>query len=95
MNRLPVFVAPIAKFALADAANAYEATRPGYRAFFINKFAEVVERVEQFPEACPLINPGVRRALFPRPFPFCVLYEIEGARIVVADVLPTAAHPDR
>jgi hypothetical protein len=90
-----IVVAPIAKYAVADAANAYGASRPGYQTLFLSKFTEVVGRIAEYPESCPVIEPGVRRALFPRPFPFCVLYLIDDARVIVADVLPTAANPER
>lgn len=95
---IPIFVAPIASFALADAASAYEVSRAGYGRLYLLAFEETSLRLAQFPESSPLIDPGVRRALFPRPFPFCVLYRLVGIpvhRIEIVDVLPTAANPAR
>lgn len=95
MTALPITVLPIAEFAVAEAAAAYEAVRPGYRVLFFAALGVVKARIEIFPESHAAVLPEVRRALFPPPFPFGVLYRITPRELVIVDVLPTAANPAR
>lgn len=90
----PLTVTPVAEFDIADAAGAYEATRPGLGQRFLDDLRHVRSRLEQFPDACPEVYPGVRRALM-RSFPFGVLYRTLPHELQIIAVLPTKADPAR
>ncbi|MBX3357328.1 MAG: type II toxin-antitoxin system RelE/ParE family toxin [Phycisphaeraceae bacterium] len=89
---LPVVIAPPAVFEIANAASAYDATRPGLGREFLAEIRGAAVRIEEFPLSCPEVHPGVRRALTHR-FPFGVLYRVTPEAVQILAVLPTMADP--
>lgn len=94
MNFLTVTVSPVAEFEIADAARAYEATRPGLGSRFLDDLRHVRARIEQFPDGCPEVHPCVRRSLMGS-FPFGVLYRTLPQELQIIAVMPTKADPAR
>jgi len=94
MILLTVTVTPVAEFEIADAARAYEATRPGLGSRFLDDLRHVRARIEQFPDGCPEVHPGVRRSLM-RSFPFGVLHRTLPHELQIIAVMPTKAHHAR
>lgn len=91
---LRVVVAPPAAFEIADAATAYEATRPGLGRAFLDEVHDAADRIAEFPASCPMVHEptGVRRVLMHR-FPFGMIYRVREDEIQVIAVLPTRADP--
>ena len=77
---------------MVDAATAYEATRPGLGRAFLDEVRGVRFRIEEFPEGCPEVYAGLRRALVHR-FPYGVIYRVTAEAIQILAVLPTRADP--
>jgi plasmid stabilization system protein ParE len=91
---LPVVISPAAAFDIADAATAYEATRPGLGRKFLREVRLARLQIARFPAGCQQVLPGVRRCLIHR-FPFGVTYRCTPDRIEILAVLPTQADPLR
>jgi hypothetical protein len=89
-----VVVAPPAAFEIADAAAAYEATRRGLGRVFLEEVRGVRVRIEEHPESCPEVYPGLQRALVHR-FPFGVIYRVTSREIQIIALLPTRTQPNR
>jgi plasmid stabilization system protein ParE len=80
----------------ADAAEAirwYDEQRPGLGARFLEALNSTLDTIERNPKLYPVVGHGLRRALFARPFPYMVLYRVEGDRISVYAVLHQARNP--
>lgn len=76
-----------------EAAAWYEAQNPGLGSRFAEAFFSMLERIEERPRLYPVVYRETRRALFPRPFPYMVLFKIETDAIVVLAVLHQARDP--
>lgn len=92
MRLLPIGVDPAAKFEVANAAAAYEATRPGLADRFLDDFEAIRRKLEQFPESCQEFHPGLRKALFHR-FPYGAVYQVKSDSIQILAVFPTMTDP--
>jgi toxin ParE1/3/4 len=82
----------------ADAAEAirwYAEQKPGLDARFLEALSVTLKNVERNPKLYPAVDGEMRRALFPKPFPYLVLYRIESEVISVYAVLHQARDPAR
>lgn len=66
----------------------YEAKRPGLGDAFVDSLAEVIDLVQELPEAFPVIADGLNRALLRR-FPYALYYRRTGDEIEVIACLHT------
>jgi toxin ParE1/3/4 len=82
----------------ADAAEAmkwYSEQKPDLAARFFEAFSSILKSIEQNPSLYPIVDGQMRRALFPKPFLYMVLYRIEGGFVSVYAVLHQARDPAR
>ncbi|MEM9541568.1 MAG: type II toxin-antitoxin system RelE/ParE family toxin [Cyanobacteria bacterium P01_E01_bin.42] len=59
---------------------------------FLTSVAEVLERIQSFPEVCEIVFEDVRRAIVPK-FPYLILYKIEPEQIVILAVFHSKRDP--
>jgi toxin ParE1/3/4 len=81
----------------ADAAEAmqwYAEQKPGLDSRFFEAFSSTLTSIEQNPKLYPVVDGEIRRALFPKPFLYMVLYKIEDNAVSVYAVLHQARDPD-
>jgi toxin ParE1/3/4 len=82
----------------ADAAEAirwYAEQKPDLAFRFFEALSSALRSIERNPNLYPAVDAEMRRALFPKPFPYMVLYRIEGDMVSVYAVLHQARDPDR
>jgi plasmid stabilization system protein ParE len=79
---------------VAEAIRWYEEQKPGLGARFLAALDATLASIEENPKLFPTVHEHMRRALFPRPFPYLVLFRIEGAKASVYAVLHQARNPD-
>lgn len=82
----------------ADAAEAirwYAEQKPDLAAGFLEALSATLRNVERNPKLYPVVDGEMRRALFPKPFPYMVLYRIDGDTASVYAVLHQARDPSR
>ena len=82
----------------ADAAEAirwYAEQGPGLASRFYEALSSTLKSIEENPHLYPAVDGEMRRALFPRPFPYMVLYRIEDDWVSVYAVLHQARDPAR
>ena len=82
----------------ADAAEAirwYAEQKPDLASRFLEALSSTLRSIEQNPNLYPLVDGETRRALFPKPFPYMVLYRTEDKEISVFAVLHQARDPTR
>ena len=82
----------------ADAAEAmrwYAEQKPGLDVRFLEALSVTLRNVERNPKLYPAVDGEMRRALFPKPFPYLVLYRIESDIISIYAVLHQARDPAR
>ncbi len=79
---------------VAEAIRWYERQKPGLGARFLEALDSTLESIEQNPQLFPTVHEQMRRALFPRPFPYLVLFRIDGNRASVYAVLHQARNPE-
>jgi plasmid stabilization system protein ParE len=89
---LPVVFRPAARAEYDDAADWYEARRPGLGADFSAEVQEVLDRIAAHPDFYPQVLREARQAIVAR-FPYCVYYLAEPTRIVVLSVFHTSRDP--
>lgn len=80
---------------VAEAIQWYEEQAPGLGDRFLRSLETTLQRIVENPRLYLEVLPRVRRAPFPRPFPYLVLYTIDGDTISVYAVVHQARHPDR
>jgi plasmid stabilization system protein ParE len=86
---------PAAEADVAEAIRWYEEQAPGLGDRFLHSFEATLQRIAKNPRLYPEVLLRARRALFPRPFPYMVLYTIDEATISAYAVIHQARHPDR
>jgi len=82
----------------ADAAEAirwYVEQKPDLASRFLEALTVTLRNVERSPALYPAVDGEMRRALFPKPFPYMVLYKIERDMVSVYAVLHQARDPAR
>jgi len=82
----------------ADAAEAirwYVEQKPDLASRFLAALTVTLGSVERSPTLYPAVDGEMRRALFPKPFPYMVLYRIESDVVSVYAVLHQARDPAR
>jgi toxin ParE1/3/4 len=85
----------IAETDAAEAIRWYTEQKPDLASRFLEALSGTLGNVERNPRLYPAVNGEMRRALFPKPFPYMVLYRIDGDWISVYAVLHQARDPDR
>jgi plasmid stabilization system protein ParE len=82
----------------ADAAEAirwYSRQNPELAARFLDALSFILGSIQNNPRLYPAVEGEMRRALFPKPFPYMILYRIEGDFVSVYAVLHQARDPAR
>lgn len=82
----------------ADAAEAmrwYAEQKPGLDARFYDALSSILKSIERNPRLYPVVEGEMRRALFPKPFLYMVLYRVEGDFVSIYGVLHQARDPGR
>jgi plasmid stabilization system protein ParE len=82
----------------ADAAEAirwYAEQKPELASRFLEALSSTLRSIEQNPKLFPAVDGEMRRVLFPKPFPYMVLYRIEDDLVSVYAVLHQARDPAR
>jgi plasmid stabilization system protein ParE len=80
----------------ADAAEAmrwYAEQKPDLASRFYEALSSTLRSIQSNPNLYPAVEGETRRALFPKPFPYLVLYRIKGDTISVYAVLHQARDP--
>ena len=79
----------------ADVVRWYAEQKPDLVPRFLEALSTTLRSIERNPKLYPALSGELRRALFPKPFPYLVLYRIEGDWISVYAVLHQARDPAR
>ena len=85
----------VAEADVAEAIQWYAEQKPDLGARFFEALSSTLRSIERNPKLYPVVDGEMRRALFPKPFPYMVLYRIEGDMISVYAVLHQARDPAR
>jgi len=85
---------PEAELDLDDAHAWYHAQSPRLAREFLAAVSRTIASVRRHPEAYPLVDPTMRRALLRR-FPYAIFFEIGRTEIVVYAVFHGARDPHR
>ena len=83
----------VAEADTAEAIRWYAEQKPGLDARFLEALSLTLRTIEQNPTLYPAVDREMRRALFPKPFPYMVLYRIENDTASVYAVLHQARDP--
>jgi toxin ParE1/3/4 len=82
----------------ADAAEAiqwYSEQKRELASRFLDALSSILGSIQSNPRLYPAVEGQMRRALFPKPFPYMVLYRIEGDFVSIYAVLHQARDPAR
>ncbi|MFL6260791.1 MAG: type II toxin-antitoxin system RelE/ParE family toxin [Thermoanaerobaculia bacterium] len=85
----------VAETDTVEAIRWYAEQKPGLDARFLEALLVTLRNIERNPKLYPAVDGETRRALFPKPFPYMVLYRIESDMVSVYAVLHQARDPDR
>lgn len=85
----------VASADIAEATRWYAKQKSGLDARFLEALSITLRNIEHNPTLYPSVDGNMRRALFPRPFPYMVLYRVESDMVSVYAVLHQARDPDR
>lgn len=77
---------------IQTAYNWYEEQQPGLGEEYLLSLQKRLEAIRKFPESCPVVYRGVRRAMLAR-FPYLVFYIPRSDRIVVLAILHMSRDP--
>jgi toxin ParE1/3/4 len=83
----------VAETDVAEAIRWYAEQKPDLASRFYEALSSTLRNIEHNPHLYPVVDGKTRRALFPKPFPYMVLYRIEGDMISVYAVLHQARDP--
>ncbi len=83
---LPIVLDLRAEKDIDAAAQWYAQERLELALKFLDTVDATFEWIAQFPQACPQVAPGIRRALTKK-FPFCIYYTVDDDRVTVFAVL--------
>jgi len=83
----------VAETDAAEAMRWYAEQKPDLASRFYEALSSILRNIERNPSLYPAVDGEMRRALFPKPFPYMVLYRIEGDIISVYAVLHQARNP--
>lgn len=78
----------------AEAVGWYNEQTPGLGFDFAAEVKRTISRMEQHPEAWPLISPRTRRVRVSR-FPYSVIYQGRDECLLVVAVMHMSRHPKR
>ena len=82
----------LAEFELNDAAVFFETKREGLGLRFLSAVESAVAKIQEHPEASPVIIEGVRQKVLKR-FPYSILYFIKSDRIRILAVANQRRRP--
>ena len=88
-----VWFLPAALVDVETAFEWYEAERQGLGAEFVQAVQAGLDRILEFPVACPVAHRDARRCLIER-FPYCLYYREVGEGVVVVALLHAARDPE-
>jgi plasmid stabilization system protein ParE len=80
---------------IAEAVRWYAEQKPDLASRFFEAFSSTLRSIERNPNLYPAVDDEICRALFPKPFPYIVLYRIEDHMASVYAVLHQARDPAR
>lgn len=80
---------------MAETIRWYDEQAPGLGGRFLEALDATLERIVEHPQLYREVLPTVRRALFPRPFPYMVLFTLAREYISVYAVIHQARRPER
>ncbi len=80
---------------IAETIQWYSSQGPSLASRFLETLSLILKGIEGQPELYPAVKGKTRRALFPTPFPYMVLYRIERDFITIYAVLHQARDPSR
>jgi plasmid stabilization system protein ParE len=84
---------PDAQAEYDEAAEWYEQQQPGLGVDFVAKVGDVFARIERTPRMHGKVYGEVRKAVVRR-FPYIVLYQEDGAEVIVISVFHTSRDPN-
>ena len=85
-------VEPAARLELEEAAQWYEASRPGLAAEFLDEFDRGVQMILDAPNAWHPLEGGIRRYRLDR-FPYGIIYKMRDDEILIIAVAHLHRHP--
>jgi plasmid stabilization system protein ParE len=85
----------VAETDATEAIRWYAEQNPDLASRFLEALSATLRNIERNPKLYPAVDGEMRRILFPKPFPYTVLYRIDGDRISVYAVLHQARDPAR
>jgi plasmid stabilization system protein ParE len=88
-----VWFLPAALVDVETAFEWYEAERQGLGEEFVRAVQAALDRILEFPAACPVAHRDARRYLIER-FPYCLYYREVGEGLVVVALLHAARDPE-
>jgi plasmid stabilization system protein ParE len=77
----PISYHPGASREVREAAEYYELVRDGLGREFLDALESTIDQIRRYPEAAPIVEGAVRKALFPHRFPYSVLYPVRPSAI--------------
>jgi plasmid stabilization system protein ParE len=83
---------PDAEAELADAADYYEARRPGLGKAFAGEIARTISLIREHPDAGSPVGPSRRRMLVSR-FPYAIVYRRDLNSVVIVAVAHQSRRP--
>jgi plasmid stabilization system protein ParE len=84
----------VAEAEAAKAIRWYDEQKPGLGARFLEALNSTLAGIADHPKLYPVVHQDLRRALFPRPFLYMVLFRLEGEEAAVYAVLHQARDPE-
>jgi plasmid stabilization system protein ParE len=85
----------VAEADTAEAIRWYAEQKPELASRFLEALTSTLGSIEDSPTLYPAVDGETRRALFPKPFPYMVLYRVERDTVSVYAVLHQARDPAR
>jgi plasmid stabilization system protein ParE len=83
---------PDAEAELADAAEYYEARRPGLGKAFAGEVTRTISLIREYPDAGSPVGPSRRRMLVSR-FPYAIIYRRDRNSVVIVAVAHQSRRP--
>jgi plasmid stabilization system protein ParE len=89
---LPVSLRRVAQTEYDDAADWYDARRPGLGLRFVAALGQTLDEISRQPDRYPEVWPGVREAALAG-WPYCVYYQVHADHVMVLAVFHTSRDP--
>ncbi len=90
--KVAIRLLPEARVEFDDAADWYEAQRPGLGLKFLTKIRTTFDQLAAHPQSHPTVYRDVRRAVVPK-YPYVIIYREGPEEVVVISVFHTSRDP--